>query len=294
MYHCLNIQKFLKFIITDAVIIVVLALFIKFSGINWSALNYEYENEKGIFLPVIMYHSIVDDSSKECQYVVTPETIENDMKYLKEHGYETILTEDLVNYISEDKPLPEKPVMITLDDGFYNNVYYLLPLLEKYDMKAIISVVGKFVDEASEHDAHNPDYSYLTWKDISDISDSPHFEIGNHTYDMHSTSSRKGCSMLYNESTEEYSEILYADLGKLQSLLETNVHIKPVAFAYPFGYISRESIPVLQELGFIATFNCYEKPNYITKDLKCLYGLNRYNRASGISTQQFMEKLLKE
>lgn len=295
MYRCLNIKKLIKFIITDTVIISVLAIFIKFSGINWSALNYNYDDEeKGIFLPVIMYHSIVDDDSRTGKYVVTPQTIENDFKYLHDNGYKAVLTEDLTDYITQNKPLPEKPVMITLDDGFYNNIYYLPPLLEKYDMKALISVVGKFADEASEHDAHIPEYSYLTWNDISDISENPRIEIGNHTYNMHENTARKGCSRLEGESLEEYNKNLSADLSELQNLLEINCGISPVSFAYPFGYISRESIPVLRELGIIATFNCYEKPNYITKDIKCLYGINRYNRESGISTQQFMQKLLKE
>lgn len=293
MYHCFSGKKFLRLLFTDIAIIITVIGFIKFSGIDWSALDYGAEKDR-IFLPVIMYHSIVDDKSKTNQYVVTPEIIENDMKYLKENGYETILTEDLLNYINNDFPLPEKPVMITLDDGFYNNSFYLIPLLEKYDMKAIISIVGNFTESASERDSHIPEYSYLTWQDISDISDCPYIEIGNHTYDMHSTSPRKGCSKISYETEEEYSKELFNDVGKLQSLLEKNSGVSPISFAYPFGYISRESIPILKRLGFKATFTCYEKPNYITKDADCLFGLNRYNRESGISTEQFMSKALKQ
>ena len=139
MYHCFSGKKFLKLIVIDITIIAMVVGFIKFSGIDWSALDYESEKD-GIFLPVIMYHSIVDDSSKINQYTVTPEIIENDMKYLKNQGFETVLTEELLQYIENDVPLPEKPVMITLDDGFYNNFCYLVPLLEKYDMKAGDSV----------------------------------------------------------------------------------------------------------------------------------------------------------
>ncbi len=292
MYRCFNSKKFLRLFITDLAVIISLIFFTKYSGIDWSAL--EYDNREGIFMPVIMYHSIVDDVSRVNEYVVTPETIEKDMKYLKDNGYETVLTDDLINYIENDVPLPQKPVMITLDDGFYNNAYYLVPLLEKYDMKAVISIVGEYCDSASERDAHIPEYSYLTWEDISDISENPRIEIGNHTYSMHTNNSRKGCSKLLYETEEEYSEILFEDISKLQNKLSSEADLFPISFAYPFGYISRESIPVLKDLGIKATFTCYEKPNYIIKNPQCLYGLDRYNRDGNISTEAFMEKALNE
>lgn len=293
MYHCFSGKRFLKLIVIDITIIAMVVGFIKFSGIDWSALDYESEKD-GIFLPVIMYHSIVDDSSKINQYTVTPEIIENDMKYLKNQGFETVLTEELVQYIENDVPLPEKPVMITLDDGFYNNFCYLVPLLEKYDMKAVVSVVGEFVDSASQRDAHMPEYSYLTWDDISEMCQHSCIEIGNHTYAMHSTDLRKGSSKLSYETPEQYSEIFFQDINKLQNLLETNSGVIPVSFAYPFGYISRESIPILKKSGIRATFTCYEKPNYIVKDSDCLFGINRYNRSGNISTEEFMNKALKK
>ena len=293
MYHCFSGKRFLKLIVIDITIIAMVVGFIKFSGIDWSALDYESEKD-GVFLPVIMYHSIVDDSSKINQYTVTPEIIENDMKYLKNQGFETVLTEELVQYIENDVPLPEKPVMITLDDGFYNNFCYLVPLLEKYDMKAVVSVVGEFVDSASQRDAHMPEYSYLTWDDISEMCQHSCIEIGNHTYAMHSTDLRKGSSKLSYETPEQYSEIFFQDINKLQNLLETNSGVIPVSFAYPFGYISRESIPILKKSGIRATFTCYEKPNYIVKDSDCLFGINRYNRSGNISTEEFMNKALKK
>ncbi len=292
MFKCFNGKKLIRLLITDTALIVSAIIFMEFSGINWSALDYE-NYEDSVFLPVIMYHSIVDDKSKINEYTVTPEMIENDLKYLKENGFETILSEDLINYTEKDTPLPEKPIMITLDDGFYNNAYYLVPLLEKYNMKAVISVVGEYCDSASERDSHVPEYSYLTWDDISEISKNPNIEIGNHTYSMHTTSERKGCSKLSYETEQQYHEILSENILKLQNKLKSETDITPISFAYPFGYISRESIPILKNSGIMITFTCYERPNYIIKDSDCLYGINRYNRSGNISTNEFMRNLLK-
>ena len=80
---------------------------------------------------------------------------------------------------------------------------------------------------------------------------------------------------------------------ELQSLLASQVQIRPVVFTYPFGYVCRESIPVIRSMGFLATLTCYEELNWITRDPDCLYGLGRYNRPYGITTEQYMQKALK-
>lgn len=290
LYKCYKFKKILKLILCDSVIIL-FALIVTFAGRNtWKAYN---ENEERVFLPIIMYHSIVDDNSSVNGYTVTPEIVENDLKYLSENGYEAIFTEDLINYVNGGT-LPEKPVIITADDGFYNNTVYLLPLLKKYDMKAVISIVGYYTEVIAEADPHIPRYSYLTWDDISEINKSGYIEIGNHTYNMHFDKGRKGCSKLSSETYEEYADALIDDIGLCQTLLSLNCSITPAVFAYPFGSISKESIPILKTMGFAAAFSCYERPNYITRSPDTLFTLDRYNRSGNISTEEFMKKLLKE
>lgn len=50
-------------------------------------------------------------------YVITPETFEKDLQYLKEKGYTTIVMQDLLDYVKKNQPLPEKPIVLTFDDG---------------------------------------------------------------------------------------------------------------------------------------------------------------------------------
>lgn len=282
MYICIRAKRVLRGFLAAA------ACFLAFfCGVNAE----EAKVENGIFLPVIMYHSILRDSARGGMYVVSPSTLESDMRWLDSHGYNTVLTSDLVDYIQNDIPLPEKPVMLTFDDGYYNNLTYALPLLEKYDMHAVISVVGSYTEKYSAIDDAQPAYAHLSWKDLSFLASTGRVEIGNHSYDLHSNTARKGCKILANEGEEEYYNMLYADVGLLQSELYNKSGIRAVTFAYPFGYICDQSVPVLEELGFVCTLNCYEKPNYITKDIGCLYDINRYNRPSGISTEVFMKKI---
>lgn len=287
MYMCFNFKK--SVIVASSIILSILCCTLGFNLIYSRA-----DTENGIFLPVIMYHSIIDDASQTNDYVVTPQIVENDFKYLKSHGYEAVTIQDLLDYIQNDVKLPEKPVLITVDDGFYNNYCYLVPLLQKYDYSAIISFVGEYTDITAVNDPHVPEYSYCTWEDIKNMLDTNTIELGNHTYSMHDNSVRKGCSKLSYETEEQYKSVLISDVGKLQQEFHEHIGKTPKVFAYPFGYISKESVPILKKLGFKATLNCYEKPNYIVKDLNCLFGLNRYNRSANYSTNDYMKKLLGE
>ena len=293
MYRCFNIKRFLKLVICDLIVILFIAVIISFNKDRWFAFDNNPDNP--IFLPVIMYHIISENPSKLGDYVVSPQTIENDFRYLKENRYEAVLVEDLLSYINDDSPLPEKPVVITFDDGYYNNMLYLLPLLEKYDMKSIISIVGSYTErDSNNNEQPNVNYSYLTWDDVSALNKTGLIEIGNHTYDLHTTDFRKGSCILSGESEEQYSKIFKSNVGLLQSELFMNSGVVPITFTYPYGFDCEESVPILKELGFKATFTCRERPNYISKDENSLYGLNRYNRPNGMTTEEFMSRLLTE
>ena len=197
----------------------------------------------------------------------------------------------MAEYVESGKSLPEKPVVITFDDGYLNNLTYALPLLIKYDMKAVISVVGSYTENYSIIKDSNPNYAYLTWSDINTLIASGRIEIGNHTYNMHSTDIRLGCAKLKKESDVEYKASLSKDIIMLQDMLKEKSNVIPITFTYPFGYISNQSIPIISELGFKTSLSCYEKINYLTREKDCLYNLGRFNRSGCLSTAKFMRKI---
>ncbi|MDD6060491.1 MAG: polysaccharide deacetylase family protein [Ruminococcus sp.] len=292
MYKCYNPKHFFELLFIDAIVFILCAVFF---CVGKAVLKSSADNssEPPVFLPVIMYHSICERNPNE--YIVTPQQAESDLTWLKEHGYTSVSAQQLIKYTHGKGSLPDKPVLITLDDGFYNNLSEFLPLLEKYDMNAIISVVGKYTNDNASADPHIPSYSYLTWNDISELLDSNRIEIGNHTYDLHSIKTeRNGCAKLPHETNQEYVDLFTADIGRLQSEMIQNTEFEPIVFAYPFGSISAESLPILKDFGIMMTLTCYEKPNYITREPDCLFGINRYNRSGFYSTEEFMQKITSE
>ena len=245
----------------------------------------------GVDVPIVMYHSILQDPARAGRYVLSPKVFEQDLQYLAENGYTTVTVADLIAY-TQGGQLPERPVMLTFDDGHLNNLTYVLPLLERYDMKAVISVVGRYCETYSQTPDPNPNYAYLTWDDLRALADTGRFEIQNHSYDMHDQGARKGSGKLPGESDEAYRQVLQQDVSRLQQILEERCDIRPTAFTYPFGLIGEHEEEILREMGFRATLTCFERPNHITRDPDSLFGLGRYNRPSGISTEAFMQRAL--
>jgi len=244
-----------------------------------------------VSVPILMYHSIDSDASHAGTYTVTPETFRSDMEYLRDHGYTAVFTSDLYAYETKGTPLPAKPVMISLDDGYLNNLS-TLPSLKDSGMKAVISVVGAFTQRDPGPHARTDRYACLNWGNIRTLHDSGLVEIGNHSWGMHSNSGpRKGAERRSNESMKDYCWALGLDLRRLQDALTKNSGVTPEVFAFPFGDVDNEAVPVLKSLGIVAAFSCEDKIDRLTGDPKELFHLGRINRPSGISTEEFMKRL---
>ena len=238
-------------------------------------------DEKYPAVPIIMYHSVCENAKVKSDYRISTEVFEKDIKFLKENGYTAVFVGDLVGYVYEG----------TLDDGYLNNLTNVLPILEKYDMCATVSVVGDFSEKAFKEQDPNPLYAYLTWEDIKNLEESGRIEIGNHTHSMHEIGERRGCMKITGESDEGYDKSLSDDLIKLQNALTENVGITPIVFTYPFGFVSIESIPIIKKAGFLAALTCYERINYLDGSREQLFRLGRFNRTPNMSTEEFMKKI---
>lgn len=244
-----------------------------------------------VAVPIIMYHSILKDPARAGDYILSPAMLESDLIYLAEHGYETVVVQDLIDYVDGVGVLPEKPVMITLDDGHYNNLAYVLPILERMQMRAVISIVGAYTDRFTEEPDPNPNYAYLSWEEVRELAGSGYVEIQNHSYDMHGLLGRKGSARMRGESEEQYRRLFTEDTQRVQSALLEHTGQAATAYAYPFGNSCEEAEQCLHELGFRASFTCREQGNTVRRgDPESLFGLGRFNRPSGERSAAFMRR----
>ena len=93
-------------------------------------------------MPVLLYHHIVEgDNAEYSDSIISAGLFEKHLAALKEAGYQTVSLKQLEDYVYKGAELPDNPICITFDDGYYSNYEYAFPLLEKYDAEAV------FVDE---------------------------------------------------------------------------------------------------------------------------------------------------
>ena len=244
-------------------------------------------------IPIIMYHSVLDNTDRISKYVITPEILKNDFEYLKKNGFTPILSSDLINFSEKGESLPPKPIIITFDDGYYNNYTYAFPLLKEYGFKAVISLVGEYTTEFSEPDAIiNNNYSHLTFDNLKEMQSSGIIEFACHSFDMHNISNRKGILRKGSEDKSHYKELLIADTMKIKELISLKTGKEPYSYTYPFGAVNNESADIIDSLGFKVTYGCEEGLNTITSDKTSLLRLKRFNRDGKMSTEKFFEKVL--
>ena len=256
---------------------------------------YEYtvnsELCNNIELPVIMYHAFLKDQKMHGEFVISPEQFEEDIKYILENGYTPISLKELSGFSKGELKLPDKPIMITIDDGYYNNYLYAFPIIKKYNVKVIIAPIMKYSQLYSEHDENNAYYSHITWEQGKEMVESGLVEFQNHTYDLHySNGNRKGIKKNSDETNVQYEKILYADLYKAHHLIEENFGQTPLSIAYPFGYYSKEADKVIEQLGYKISFSSEEGVNLISAN-SSLHMLNRYNRIHGKNAVSFFDDI---
>ena len=253
----------------------------------------EAKVEDRIDLPIIMYHGLLKEEKRQGQFIISPNLFEQDLRYLQENGYTTVVIADLIAYVQDGKPLPEKPVMLTFDDGYYNNYLYAFPLLKQYNCKMVLSPIGRYTDEYTQNKDTHANYAHCSWDAVREMMASGLVEFQNHSYNLHSIDSgRKGAKKKAVESLVDYRTLLVEDVMKMQTRMREETGYTPTAFVYPFGAVSSESLPILKELGFQATLICESHINAITRDPECLYGLGRYRRPAKTGSEAFFKKIL--
>jgi len=245
-----------------------------------------------MLLPIIMYHEV--KPNKSGKDAIQPWEFEADLKWLADNGYTTIVMADLIAYVRDGTPLPEKPIILSFDDGYYNNYVYVLPLLQQYSARIVLSLLGRNTDDFTEWPSESIDYAHVTWDQLNEMLDTGLVEVQNHSYNLHAyTSERHGCMQNRGESDAAYAELLRADLQRLQDELAEHTGRTPDTFAYPYGKYGDLTDTVLRDMGFQATLTCDWGVNHITRDPDCLYRLGRICRSHNQSLQSVLRRALK-
>jgi len=216
---------------------------------------------------VLSYHEIAEKSETlDSTYAVTPENFELQMRWLKQNGYHFIGIDDILSYRMKGKPLPEKAVLITFDDGYqsvYANAY---PVLKKYKIHTVIALVGSWLQakEKVDFSGHTIARSkFLSQKEIKEMIASGLVEVGSHSYQSHEglQGNPQGnmepaiTTRLWFKDTQKYEDEksyqqrVYNDLLENNLFLEKYTGQKPRVMVWPYGHYNIEARRIAESLG---------------------------------------------
>ena len=212
---------------------------------------------------VIMYHNFVSEEDVKNgiefeEYSISPYDFEQDLIWLKENGYVTITSAELLYFLENKEPIPQKAVILSIDDGSWGVYTNAWPLLKKYGMKADFNVIGAQIDATWEllHSGgsrENNPAPFCTWEELIEMQKSGEINICSHTYGLHKYNKEKrvGMSMMQNESPEEFAQAVKKDYNLALRCIEGWIGTMTETVAYP--YSKRSTIGdqiVLENTGY--------------------------------------------
>lgn len=186
-----------------------------------------WELPEGYSVPVLMYHGVNDYAWTMPSLFVTPAALEEQIQYLLDNGWEPIWFEDL-----EHVDQYEKPIMLTFDDGYLCNHDILLPILEKYQVKATCFIITDFLDHGNEYRNRE---EYLTWDMVREMDESGLISIQSHTAN-HLNLTELAPSTQEREFLEAERDIV-RQIGK-----------EPFVLSYPEGGQTQASCDLVNEI----------------------------------------------
>ena len=178
-------------------------------------------------IPILMYHYISEPPSSANKIrenlSVPPSEFEAHLQYLKNNGYHTISLHQLLLNLTRGEPLPQKPIILTFDDGYRDNYENAFPLLQKYGFTATFFLITNFIDEGRP--------AYLTWNQVKELARAGN-EIGAHSRDHPDLRGR------------DTDFLVWQILGSKEAI-QNGAGVTPRFFSYPSGKYDENTIAIL-------------------------------------------------
>ncbi|WP_043531267.1 poly-beta-1,6-N-acetyl-D-glucosamine N-deacetylase PgaB [Litchfieldella xinjiangensis] len=239
---------------------------------------------------VISYHDIVDLAATP-DLQVFPQTITRDtliqhFDLIERSGYHPVSFDQILEARQGGRPLPDRAVLLTFDDGyrsFYDIVY---PLLKLYRFPAIIAVVGSWLDVPAGSnvpygDTQLPRERFLTWEQLREMQESGFVEVASHSYDLHhgipgnpyrnlqaaAATSRWNEESGY-ESEADYLARIENDMHKSSEQITERMGVPPRLMVWPYGAFNQAALDIAAAAGMSHTFSLFSEINHVEDDTR--------------------------
>ena len=224
-------------------------------------------------VPVLMWHNLAEESSGDM--TISVDTFRAQIEALHEAGFKTVSLQQLYDYVHFGTELPEKPIVLTFDDGYFSNYEYAFPILQEYDMQATIFAIGVSVGKDTYKDTDHAMTPHFGADEAREMVDSGLISVQSHTFDMHqwppfedgNAQVRETLLPFDGEADADYEAAVEADFAESCELLESITGQPVNALAFPEGAYVTLTQDALRSAGAELTFTTVRAVNTVVKGL---------------------------
>lgn len=224
-------------------------------------------------VPVLMWHNLAEESSGDM--TISVDTFRVQIEALHEAGFKTVSLQQLYDYVHFGTELPEKPIVLTFDDGYFSNYEYAYPILREYGMQATIFAIGVSVGKDTYKDTDHAMTPHFGADEAREMVDSGLISVQSHTFDMHqwppfedgNAQVRETLLPFDGEADADYEAAVEADFAESRELLESITGQPVNALAFPEGAYVTLTQDALRSAGAELTFTTVRAVNTVVKGL---------------------------
>jgi peptidoglycan/xylan/chitin deacetylase (PgdA/CDA1 family) len=206
-------------------------------------------------VPVLLYHGVASECSPEiARFTVTPAAFDRQMAHLADEGYQALTVSAFrPALLGNTERLPERPVLITFDDGFRNTLTEAVPIMARYGFTSTLYTTTGFMGEGATPGTNRSGDPMLSWAELSETA-AAGVEIGAHTHTH---------PML---DTLPHAQAL-DEITRPKDLIEQHLQAPVPSFAYPHGYSSAWIRHSVQKAGYTTACAVKNALSHLNDDL---------------------------
>ncbi|MDI1288303.1 MAG: poly-beta-1,6-N-acetyl-D-glucosamine N-deacetylase PgaB [Reyranella sp.] len=227
----------------------------------------------------VAFHDVVDTREELTTDAVTSDKLVRFFDWLKGTGWTVVSLDDVLAAQQGKRPLPDKAILLTFDDGYRSLYTRVFPLLKIYRYPAVAAVVGTWMEGGPDSivrygEFDVPRSKFITWAEAREMQASGLVEFASHSYDLHwgARANPQGNAVpaartwRYDPATERYENDpahrarIRADLDRSRRQIATGLGRAPRALVWPFGRFSGPALEEAKKAGFSFAFTLEAEP----------------------------------
>ena len=168
-------------------------------------------------IPILCYHRF---GNRHTKLAVSEKNFRQQMQYLKDHNFHVVRMSDIADFLTAERQLPKKSVVITVDDGYRSTYDVAFPILKEFNFPATVFLYTAFTGATDA----------LTWPQAKEMVNSGLIDMQNHSETHPNMALKK-----VGESESDYKKRIYTEIDTPATKITRHIDIPMHTFAYPYG-----------------------------------------------------------